>query len=205
MKAGGKVALITGGARSGKSGFAEALARQRDRPVVYVATAAAGDDEMAARITRHRAQRPADWITLEIPLDLKQGLATLDAEAGIVLIDCLAFWAANRLLALGESEQPGWWAAVEDLERALAIEMGEIVMGARETGCDLILVTNEVGLGLVPPSPLGRAFRDLLGRLNQEVARQADAVFLVTAGHAIELKRLAKPAEMWERGVWDDG
>jgi adenosylcobinamide kinase/adenosylcobinamide-phosphate guanylyltransferase len=199
------IVLITGGARSGKSGFAELLARERGRtPVVYVATAEPGDAEMAARIARHRAERPADWITVEIPLDLVAGLETLPDEAALLLVDCLALWTSNRLLAAGEPEGDGWTARVEALEMELTAELTACVAWARRTGRDMILVTNEVGQGLVPMNALGRAFRDLLGRLNQHVAREANAVFLVTAGQAIELKRQARIAAAWAREVWSE-
>jgi len=187
----GRVVLVTGGARSGKSAFAETLAARRGERVVYVATATAGDAEMADRIARHRARRPGSWRTVEAPLDIVAGLAAVDAGIEAVLVDCVAVWAANRLLALGEPAEDGWWDRVGALERVLAEELDRAVTTGLVSPWELILVTNEVGFGVVPPTELGRAYRDLLGRLNQAVAARADDVYLVVAGLAVEIRRLA--------------
>jgi len=187
----GRIVLVTGGARSGKSVFAETLAARHGERVAYVATATVGDAEMADRIARHRARRPAAWSTLEAPLDILASLAALDAGIEVVLVDCLAVWAANRLLAVGEPAEDGWWDRVGALERVLAEELGLVVTAGRAAAWDLLLVTNEVGFGVVPPTELGRAYRDLLGRLNQVVAARANDVFLVVAGLAVEITRLA--------------
>ncbi|HEV7215124.1 MAG TPA: bifunctional adenosylcobinamide kinase/adenosylcobinamide-phosphate guanylyltransferase [Chloroflexota bacterium] len=185
----GGITLVTGGARSGKSRFAETLAT-RGRTVCYVATAEALDAEMADRITQHRARRPQQWTTLEAPRDLAAPLAAI-RDADTVLVDCLSLWTSNRLLALGDDEAPGWWGDVATLEETLTMELNAIMTQARQSGWDLVLVTNETGFGVVPASRLGRAFRDLLGRLSQVVAAEADAVYLVVAGLAVELKTLA--------------
>ena len=185
------VTLVTGGARSGKSAFAEALARGAGDRTLYVATAEALDDEMAARIAHHRARRPASWRTEEAPLDLGAAMRRAGADVDVALVDCLSVWAANRLLALGDEAQPGWWERVRRLEVALAGELEQLVATTREIDVRLILVTNEVGAGVVPPTPLGRAYRDLLGRLNQVAARRVDEVYLVVAGLGVDLKRLA--------------
>lgn len=187
----GRIVLVTGGARSGKSVFAETLAARHGERVAYVATATVGDAEMADRIARHRARRPAAWSTLEAPLDILASLAALDAGIEVVLVDCLAVWAANRLLAVGEPAEDGWWDRVGALERVLAEELELVVTTGRAAAWDLLLVTNEVGFGVVPPTELGRAYRDLLGRLNQVVAARANDVFLVVAGLAVEITRLA--------------
>ena len=185
----GRITLITGGARSGKSRFAETLAA-RSAGVCYVATAEALDEEMARRIAQHRARRPPAWPTLEAPLDL---LTALDGigHADTVLVDCLSLWSSNRLLALGDDTAPGWWPAVAALEATLTAELRAVLALARRREWDLLLVTNETGFGVVPASPLGRAFRDLLGRLGQRVAAEADDVYLVVAGLAVELKALS--------------
>lgn len=173
------VVLVLGGARSGKSTLAESLARQSGLRRLYVATAEAHDAEMAARIAHHRAARGEGWTTVEAPTALVE---TLTAEAGpgrIVLVDCLTLWLSNVMLA-------GHDAAVETdrLVAALAAAAGPVV-----------LVSNEVGLALVPETPLGRAFRDAQGRLNQAVAAVATDVVLVAAGQLLRLKP-APPVEI---------
>jgi adenosylcobinamide kinase/adenosylcobinamide-phosphate guanylyltransferase len=197
----GAIVLVTGGARSGKSLFAEMLAAGLGACVTYVATAEVSDAEMDARVARHRERRPASWITREAPHDLRIGLAGLDQQVDVVLVDCLTVWVSNRLLTLGDPEQGGWWAAVEAIDRTLADEVGAVLALARGAPWHLVLVTNEVGYGVVPPTPLGRTFRDLLGGLNQWVAAQADAVFLVVAGLGVEVKRLAVAPQAWARSV----
>jgi adenosylcobinamide kinase / adenosylcobinamide-phosphate guanylyltransferase len=186
----GRIVLITGGARSGKSRFAEGLAAAHGDAVRYVATAQALDAEMGERIARHRAQRPAAWATLEAPTDLVTALDGI-TNAGAVLVDCLSLWTSNRLLALGDDETSGWWESVAALETALTAELRAAIAHARRQRWDLLLVTNETGFGVVPATRLGRAFRDLLGRLNQAAAADADAVYLVVAGLALEMKALA--------------
>jgi adenosylcobinamide kinase / adenosylcobinamide-phosphate guanylyltransferase len=186
----GRIVLITGGARSGKSRFAERLAAAHGTAVRYVATAQALDAEMDERIARHRAQRPTAWNTVEAPSDLVAALDGTD-DAGAVLVDCLSLWTSNRLLALGDDETLGWWESVAALETALTEELRAATAHARRQRWDLLLVTNETGFGVVPATPLGRAFRDLLGRLNQVAAEDADAVYLVVAGLAVEMKALA--------------
>ena len=206
----GKVVLVTGGARSGKSAFAEAVAARARGGVLYVATAEACDAEMADRIARHRRQRPPHWTTAERPLDLVGAVACAPEGTSVVLVDCLSVWAANRLLAAGSGigekvdDGPGddgdanlaaWTERADKVERAVAQEIAQLLATARSAAWSLLLVSNEVGSGVVPPSPLGRAYRDLLGRLNQAAAGGADEAYLVVAGLAVELKRLATRPE----------
>jgi adenosylcobinamide kinase / adenosylcobinamide-phosphate guanylyltransferase len=201
----GRLELVTGGARSGKSAFAEVraeeLARERGTlDVTYVATALPIDEEMVARIAHHRTRRPATWRTVEAPVELAQAVIPALGSPGVVLVDCLAVWASNRLFAAGDPESAdapapaAWWAGVDRLEDDLLAELETVVAGAAAAPADLLLVTNEVGLGLVPPSPVGRAYRDLLGRLNQRAAVRADAVHLLVAGIPVDLRRLSSPA-----------
>jgi adenosylcobinamide kinase/adenosylcobinamide-phosphate guanylyltransferase len=211
----GRIELITGGARSGKSRFAEERARrllaslrggdttaatgQPDARVTYIATAVPFDDEMVDRIAHHRARRPEGWRTVEAPDTLGPAIEQACREGGVVLVDCLAVWVSNRLFGLGEPpEAPGadaapWWEAVNRLESELVSELAAACDAARAGAADLLLVTNEVGLGLVPPTPIGRAYRDLLGRCSQLAAARADAVYLTVAGLAIDLARFAAP------------
>ncbi|MDP4095312.1 bifunctional adenosylcobinamide kinase/adenosylcobinamide-phosphate guanylyltransferase [Paenibacillus sp. P96] len=176
--------LITGGARSGKSSFAERLCMSRAGEAVYVATAQAFDDEMKERIALHRSQRSVvtyPWRTLEEPLDLPDLLNRLasNGEPPAVLVDCLTLWLSNVLLAAGNDGEAAAREAIERLVEASSSYPGE-----------LMLVTNEVGSGIVPEYPLGRLYRDLSGMMNQRVAGICEEVFLVTAGVAVELKRL---------------
>ncbi len=168
--------LLIGGARSGKSRLAVQLAGEQAAPVVVIATAEARDAEMAERIERHRRERPTDWQTLEEPLRLRDTIEQIAAEACLI-VDCLTLWTANALenLPLPEVEAEAAAAA-----NAAALRAGLTVA-----------VTNEVGLGLVPTTPLGREYRDLLGRVNALWAAAAERVFLVVAGRALPLERPA--------------
>lgn len=145
--------------------------------LLYVATAQAGDGEMAERIDRHRAERGARWRTVEVPLALPQALAENDATGRVLLVDCLTLWLSNLLLA--EREIP---AARRELIGALAVPKATV-----------IVISNEVGMGIVPDNALARRFRDEAGRLHQEIAACADEVWLVTAGLAQPLKNSAPP------------
>lgn len=179
--------LVTGGARSGKSSFAEGLARQGRQPVVYLATAEAGDEEMRARIAEHRRRRPADWRTVEAPREVGRALAALGNAPGTVLLDDLGLLVTNRLLDLCGEDEPTV-ATANALDLALAAEI-DAVRAAQEAGTwDLVVVTNEVGWGIVPATPLGRVFRDALGRANQVLAAAADEVYLLVAGIPLRVK-----------------
>ena len=162
--------LVLGGARSGKSRFAESLVAALAPPWAYVATAEAGDDEMAARIGAHRARRGASWRTIEAPRDLAAALAL--CEGMPVLVDCLTLWLSNLMLADADTERE-----IATLANALSL-----------TGSPVVLVANEVGSGIVPDNALGRRFRDWQGILNQRMAAQADRVVLMVAGLPLAVK-----------------
>ena len=175
------VTLVLGGARSGKSTYAERLVSgtlfgAAPRPAVYIATAEAGDVEMATRIMAHRARRGAGWTTIEEPLKLAEALE--GAQAGVesrgqpVLVDCLTLWLSNLMQAGADLDQ-----ATDDLLQVLG-----------DGGSPVVFVSNEVGLGLVPETPLGRSFRDAQGRLNMRVAEHADRVILMAAGLPLTMK-----------------
>lgn len=171
----GSVTLVLGGARSGKSRYAQQLAEQ-SRHVVFVATAKASDEEMRAKIERHREDRPKEWLTVEEPLDLPKVLAEQELESEVIIVDCLTIFAANLLEAEGE-DNDAIEHRVEELCEALRVSQRAVV-----------LVSNEVGSGVVPAYPLGRRYRDLLGEINQKVARVADDVVLMVAGLPLALK-----------------
>jgi adenosylcobinamide kinase/adenosylcobinamide-phosphate guanylyltransferase len=165
--------LVLGGARSGKSGFAERLAAECGEPVLYVATATPTDEEMAERIARHRAQRPSTWRTLEAPADVARRLGREAGGATTILIEDLTLLLSNLVASDGSRAEA----------RALD-EVGCLVA----LGAHVILVSNEVGMGIVPEHPLGRHFRDALGRLNQAAAAACGEVYLLVAGLPLRLK-----------------
>ena len=176
------VTLVLGGARSGKSTHAERLATgslhgAAPQPAVYLATAQAGDVEMATRIAAHRARRGAHWTTIEEPLKLDEALAAAAAQDRPVLVDCLTLWLSNVMLGGGDVDE-----AADDLLRAL-----------EACAVPVVLVSNEVGLGIVPETPLGRSFRDAQGRLNMRIAERADRVVLMAAGLPLTLKDRPAP------------
>lgn len=183
----GEVAFVTGGARSGKSRFAERLATRSGRPVVYIATMEPGDEELVARVARHRAERPAHWDTVEAPTEPAAALRATPPDA-CVLLDCLSLWVANRLLVLGDTPVP---AVIDALEATLDTDLDALLTAAATRPGPTILVSNEVGGGVVPESALGRVYRDLLGRVNQRAAARADRAWLLVAGRAIELPATA--------------
>jgi adenosylcobinamide kinase/adenosylcobinamide-phosphate guanylyltransferase len=166
------ITLILGGARSGKSRHAERLIADRAPPWAYVATAQALDAEMTARIAEHQCRRGGDWSTTEAPLDLTTALLDAEQSARPVLVDCLTLWLSNLMAAGRDIEQES--AALAATLRAMATPV--------------VLVSNEVGLGIVPDNALARRFRDLAGRLNQEVAALANNVVFVAAGLPLTLK-----------------
>jgi adenosyl cobinamide kinase/adenosyl cobinamide phosphate guanylyltransferase len=174
MSSAPKLTLVLGGARSGKSRCAENLIATLPPPWLYVATAEAGDEEMTARISAHRARRGPDWRTIEAPRHLVAALEK--AGTTPVLVDCLTLWLSNLVLADIDIE-----AETAHLEKALAAAAAPVV-----------LVANEVGSGIVPDHPLGRKFRDLQGVLNQRIAARADHVVLMVAGLPLALKGALK-------------
>jgi adenosylcobinamide kinase / adenosylcobinamide-phosphate guanylyltransferase len=171
----GSVTLVLGGVRSGKSRYAQQLAEQSQR-VTFVATAKISDDEMQKKIERHREERPAEWTTVEEPLELARVLAHHQLDCDVMVVDCLTIFAANLLEEEGEDGD-----AIERRVEALCESL-------RTAWCSVVLVSNEVGSGVVPAYPLGRRYRDLLGEINQRVARVADDVVLMVAGLPLALK-----------------
>ncbi len=166
--------LVLGGARSGKSHTAQTLAESASGNRTYIATAQAFDDEMRERIVRHQSERDGSWRAQDAPLELAEAIRALAGPGKVVLVDCLTLWLSNLLLA----------------EREPAPEIDELCQAVSAAAGPLVLVSNEVGHGIVPATPLGRRFRDAQGRLNQQVAAACDAVLFVTAG----CPTLIKPA-----------
>ena len=167
--------FLTGGARSGKSRLAEELARGYGAPLGYLATGVAGDAEMAERIARHRARRGADWLTIEEPLDLAGAITALDGQVNALLVDCVTLWLTNLLLRHG------------DAMKVLG-EVGSLTRVMAGLSIPLILVSNEVGMGIVPDNPLARTFRDLAGEANEMLAGAAEEVYVMFSGLPLKLK-----------------
>jgi adenosyl cobinamide kinase/adenosyl cobinamide phosphate guanylyltransferase len=217
----GRLILVTGGARSGKSTYAERLAAQLAEPhggrVTYVATSQTHDEEMEQRVRAHQSSRPATWTTVECPVEVPAAVRAAaagtaaegagggaSAGAPVVLLDCVTLWVTNLLFqggAFGGSEPPeDGYNYDKDLlppaeEHAVAARVTAAVDGlveaVAETGVTLVAVTNEVGLGVVPEYPLARLYRDQLGWANQRLARDADGLYLLVSGYPLDVKALA--------------
>ena len=179
----GKLTFILGGARSGKSSYAQRLAHELGKAVTFIATAQALDDEMSARIQKHRADRPKDWKTLEIPIEISNYLRKNSEQTDIYLLDCITLLANNVFMRFIENDL----VHEEKAKQALEHEIDELLKYIHEHEQEWIVISNEVGLGLVPPYQMGRVYRDLLGWANQRLAKEADEVFWMVAGIAVPI------------------
>jgi adenosylcobinamide kinase / adenosylcobinamide-phosphate guanylyltransferase len=175
------VYLILGGARSGKSAFAERLAGRFGPSVLYIATAESGDEEMQSRIERHKARRASGWKTVETPLNLGAALALIDEPPDAILLDCLTLLVSNLMMVSPD-------ASVKELEEQLNAELDALLKLQERLDRPLIIVSNEVGLGIVPTYPMGRIYRDVLGRAHQRLAGLAGRTIFMIAGIPMELK-----------------
>lgn len=176
------ITLILGGARSGKSDYAEQLARESGKSVLFIATATAFDDEMRERIQNHRTTRPHEWRTLEASMNVGAALLTEKFNADVVIVDCMTLLVSNILLALPED------SPFEIVMQKVKDEIDSLLSAQEGIGGEWLIVSNEVGLGLVPPYPLGRMYRDVLGRANQMLARAAQRVVFMVAGIPMNVK-----------------
>lgn len=172
LRSDARVTLILGGARSGKSQLAEQLAAEQSGPLIYIATAEAWDEEMRERIREHKRRRDARWRSIEAPLGVAEELQAVPVDTAAVLIDCLTLWLSNQMHAGGD----------------LGAETDSLLAALNGARCPVIVVSNEVGLGIVPENRLARNFRDHQGRLNQQVAAIADHVIFMAAGLPLVLK-----------------
>jgi adenosylcobinamide kinase / adenosylcobinamide-phosphate guanylyltransferase len=177
--------LILGGARSGKSAHAETLATELGGPVLFVATAEALDDEMAERIRAHQASRPPRWETAEAPIGLAAAIRRAGTRPSTILVDCITLLVSNLVMAEGSSEAD---MDAGRIEQEVAVEIDGMLDAARDLNANLVVVSNEVGLGLVPEYRIGRLYRDALGRANQRLAAAVDEVYLLVAGTPMIVK-----------------
>lgn len=186
-----KITFVIGGARSGKSAFAEDLARKYNN-VVYIATAEVKDEEMRNRIEIHRARRPLDWKTIESPFHADRVISSLSEEVNLIYLDCVTLYITNMLL----SDETATSADSEEMQRKylkqkhpqILGEINKLSKACRESKSDVIIVSNEVGLGIVPDNALSRVFRDIAGSANQILADEADEVYFMVAGIAQRIK-----------------
>ena len=176
--------LIIGGARSGKSRFALELALKLGEPVLFVATAEAGDEEMRQRIEEHQRARPSAWSTLEVTTHVGSQISQKIGDAQVVIVDCVTLLVNNIL----SQYSPQTGVSVIDIEQKVTSEINELVECINHTDASFIIVTNEVGTGLVPANRVGRLYRDLLGKANQLLAQQVDEVYLMVAGLPVQIK-----------------
>lgn len=182
-----KLTFVLGGARSGKSSYAQRLAADHGGSVAFIATAQALDDEMAARIMNHKACRSADWLTLELPNSIGSQIRSRSISSDVILLDCLTLLVSNLIMQkTGENGSVGEEAAA----RLVDEEISELLDAIYEGTSKWIVVSNEVGMGLVPPYPMGRLYRDLLGTANQRIAANADRVIFMIAGIPMGLCRI---------------
>ena len=190
----GKLTLILGGARSGKSSFAEQRAKELGgENVLYIATSETKDEEMQQRVEKHRAGRPSVWRTVEASRNIAQALRQERSGAKVILLDCMTFLVANYLMDAAAPEDDPFDEPRSDpfnaqIEADVVAEVEAIIAYENETDVEMLVVSNEVGLGVVPPYELGRAYRDILGRANQILARHADEVLLLVAGIPMKAK-----------------
>jgi adenosylcobinamide kinase/adenosylcobinamide-phosphate guanylyltransferase len=190
----GTLTLVLGGVRSGKSRFAEELAHKLGGDdVLFVATAENRDGEMDHRIQKHKESRPDNWVTLEQPLNVGQAILEREESSRVILIDCLTILVSNVLCQAPELVLSP--ESIDLIHRQLMNEIDMIVEVARVSKTHVIVVSGEVGLGVVPEHPLGRAFRDLLGWANQSLAKHANATYMMVSGFAVPLHEIAMPVD----------
>lgn len=181
----GKIILVTGGARSGKSVFAEQYAIAQEKKLAYIATAQIYDQEMEHRVALHRQRRKDNWRTFEAPYDADQAIEEAGKQAQVILFDCLTLYTSNLLLNPTTPSEP------EEKYQYIMKEIDKLLTSAKNSEAVVLFVTNEVGMGIVPDNALARQYRDIAGMVNQKVAACANEVYLVISGLAVEIKKMA--------------
>lgn len=182
-----KLILVLGGARSGKSRFVQEMASQLGDEVLFVATSEALDEEMRLRIEKHRESRPPDWRTLEAPTGVGKRIEGALDKARVVILECLTLLVSNIISRCASGADPEQ-VDITIVEKELSVEIWDLVECIDSIDASFIIVSNEVGMGLVPANRLGRLYRDLLGKANQELAQRADAVYLLVSGIPLAVK-----------------
>lgn len=178
----GKLIFITGGARSGKSNFAEKIAANLGKSVAYLATAQPLDEEMAFRIKKHKEKRLNTWETYEEPIEVRELVSRLGLEKEVILIDCMTLLTSNLLLRKEDKVEDSKW------QEEIILEIEKLAKISFRVPAQVIIISNEVGMGLVPDNPLGRVYRDILGRANSIIADKADEVFMMVSGIPLKIK-----------------
>lgn len=178
----GKLIFITGGARSGKSNFAEKMTISLGKSVAYLATGQPLDKEMAFRIKKHKNKRSTEWETYEEPFEISELVSRLGVKKEVIIIDCLTLLASNLLLRKEDKVEDSKW------QEEILLEIEKLTEISYKVPAQVIIVSNEVGMGLVPENPLGRVYRDILGRANSIIANKADEVFMMVSGIPLKIK-----------------
>ncbi|MGI6686149.1 MAG: bifunctional adenosylcobinamide kinase/adenosylcobinamide-phosphate guanylyltransferase [Bacillota bacterium] len=185
----GKAILVTGGARSGKSRLAEKIMKDLSGQVLYLATAKVCDEEMALRVEKHRQSRPTEWETVEAYRDLGKIIGNQGKNYQGILLDCITIMVTNLLFDLPEMQQEELSReSIEKAEEMIMAQAKSLIEGIKSAPATTVMVTNELGSGIVPEYPIARAFRDIAGRVNQYLAREADEVYLTVCGLPLKLK-----------------
>lgn len=186
-----KITLITGGARSGKSTFAEDTIKKINKNTAYLATAIAFDEGMKNRIDKHIAQRPSEWKTYEKAIKVYEIIDEINEKHDVLLLDCITVLMSNTLFEHDVNWDTVSMDEVDEIEKSVQADMQLMIDKMRATDLDIYLVTNEVGSGIVPENRLARLFRDIAGRVNQLLARQADEVYMVVSGIPVKIKEMS--------------
>lgn len=184
----GKLILVTGGARSGKSAFAEETIKKMGENILYIATAIAFDDEMKSRIRKHREQRPQNWETVEAYKDMDIKLQGRLHGKDAALLDCITVMVSNLMLERAMDWENIAAGEIDEVERNVKTELDKLIRIIKASDVPFVVVTNELGMGVVPPSVLGRAIRDIAGRANQMLAAMAEEVYFCVSGIPVRIK-----------------
>ena len=184
----GKIILVTGGARSGKSQFAEQLSDMRSEKICYIATSESFDDEMKDRIKKHIAQRPSHWETIEAYKNLGPIINSISNSYDLAMLDCVTVMINNLMFHSNIDFEKDTLDIINEFEKRVIQEIGDMLIAVKSNPIDLVVVTNEIGLGIVPGNRYTRIYRDIVGRANQFIAKQSDEVHLIVSGINIKIK-----------------